>query len=97
MMASLKTSVVPGLLDLDRVSEIFAVGVASIETFGGCARIVLFVSRTDGVGEIERHVVARGVVPTAILPIVQAQAAAMAAGLPFVSAVPTDDDGPLVN
>lgn len=96
-MASLKTSVVPGLVDPDRIADIFAEGVASIETFGGCARIVLFVSRNDGDGVIDRHVVARIVVPTAILPTVQAQAATMAASLPFVSAVATDNDGPLVN
>ena len=82
----------PALIDPDRCNDVFAEGIATIETFGGCARIVLFATRDMGDGDFDRIVVARIVVPTSILPVVQAQATALAAGLPFVSAV-TNGEG----
>lgn len=87
MSAGRSNFTTPALIDPDRCNDVFAEGIATIETFGGCARIVLFATRDMGDGDFDRIVVARIVVPTSILPVVQAQATALAAGFPFVSAV----------
>lgn len=76
------------LIDPERVPDIFAEGLASIETIGrACVRFTLYATRDMGDGEIDRLVVARIIAPLPVVPIWVAQTSAFLAGRPFLHAV----------
>lgn len=83
----MQNEVVPGLIDPDRVPDVFAEGLASIERIGAaCLRLTLYAKRDLGDGDVDRIVVARIVGPGQEFLTWLRQAKAVLAGLPFVAA-----------
>ncbi|ABA04821.1 hypothetical protein Nwi_1560 [Nitrobacter winogradskyi Nb-255] len=84
----MKNEVLQGLIDPDRVPDLFAEGFASIEKAGNaCVRFTLYARRNYGT-EIEHIVIGRVVIPKEILPTAYRQTRAVLEGGPFLSAVP---------
>ncbi|OJW65509.1 MAG: hypothetical protein BGO65_12340 [Afipia sp. 64-13] len=83
----LQKDVLPGLIDPDRVPDVFVEGVASIEMAGtACLRLTFYVARDLGEGEFDRVIVARIIVPKELWDLLVLQARAVSQGLPFLPA-----------
>lgn len=84
----LQNDVVPGLIDPDRVPDVFAEGVASIEMIGAtCLRWTLYATHHFG-ADVEHIVVARIVMPAHMVPTAIKQTTAVLSGQPFIHSVP---------
>lgn len=89
----MEKDVIPGLIDPERVPDVFAEGFASIEKIGGsCVRFTLYSTRDFGDGQFDRVVVARVVVPTDALSILFRQTKAVVDGHPFMHTAELSDD-----
>ena len=89
----MKNEVVAGLIDPDRVNDIFCEGIASIEHAGAhCVRITMFATRNLGDGDIDRIVVARIVTSIGTLPLNLKQTSAFVNGNGFMAGT-RDDTG----
>lgn len=84
----MKSEVLPGLIDPDRVADVFAEGFAAIEKISGsCVRFTLYATRDFG-PDVEHIVVARVVMPTTVLFNARRQTKAVMNDSPFIHAVP---------
>ena len=83
----LQKDIVPGLIDPDRVPDVFTEGIALIELAGtACLRFTFYATRDMGDGDIDRIVVARIVAPGSDLMTWLRQGNAVLAGQPFLHA-----------
>lgn len=81
----MQNKVVP-VIDPDRVPDVFAEGLASIERIGAaCLRLTFFATRDLGDGDVDRIVVARIVGPGQEVLAWLRQTKAVLAGLPFMA------------
>lgn len=59
----------PIVIELTPMPDVFCMGIAKIEIIGPCARFSLFCDQTPcGGGPVERHIVAKFVLPLEAIP-----------------------------